>query len=196
MATLAGVTGKEFNHSETLTQQIPLDNPTVYTLNLETMSNPYGDLHTEIGSLRISEDYITSENVWGRIEKAEGSQFELVRRLESSGRNTEEAHRLANAVVTKLETKGDKISISKFFKIEKGAKWRGQSIQYILKMPIGKRIKKISHGIYPIIDWTANEWVEDDEDFNFDDEQDETYEMTEKGLKRIGTKTKKNQEKE
>ena len=196
IASVAGITGKNFNQSTTLTQQIPLPNPTAYTLNLETMNNPFGDLHTHIGPLGVSEDYITSEDVWGRIEKAEGNQFELVRLLESSGRNTEEAHRLANAVVTKLETKGDKISISKFFKIEKGAKWRGQCIQYILKMPIGKRIKKISHGISPIIDWTANEWVEDDEDFNFDDEQDETYEMTEKGLKRIGTKTKKNQEKE
>jgi phage shock protein PspC (stress-responsive transcriptional regulator) len=192
-AALGGITGKDFNHETNLTQQIPLQNPMAAVLTLETMENPYGELHTSFGSLRISEDFITSEDVWGSIEKAEGNQFELSRRIYSNGKNADEANRLANAVDTKYDIKGDKISVSKFFRISKGTKWRGQSIHYVLKMPVGKRIKKIKHGIYPIIDWNANEWYEEDNsDYTFiDDEKEEIYEMTEKGLKRVGKKVKK-----
>jgi phage shock protein PspC (stress-responsive transcriptional regulator) len=192
IAMLAGITGKSFNHETTLTQQISIENPTVSVLNLETMENPYGELHTSFGNLRISEDYLTSEDVWGSIEKSDGTQFELSRRIYSNGRNADEANRLANAIEAKYAIQGDKVSVSKFFKIPKGSKWRGQSIHYVLKMPVGKRIKKIKHGISPIIDWSANEWVEDDDsDYSFkDDDKEEIYEMTEKGLKQIGTKVK------
>jgi phage shock protein PspC (stress-responsive transcriptional regulator) len=191
-AALGGIIGKSFNHEITLTQQIPIQNPTAEVLKLETMENPYGELHTSFGNLRVSEDYITSEDVWGSIEKAEGNQFELSRRINSNGKNADEANRLANAIDTKYDIQGDKISVSKFFKIPKGTKWRGQSIHYVLKMPVGKRIKKVKHGINSIIDWSANEWYEEDNsDYTFeDDEKEETYEMTEKGLKRVGKKIK------
>ena len=189
IALLAGITGKDFNHETTITQQIPIQNPTTSVLNLETLENPYGELHTSFGNLKISEDYITSEDVWGSIEKTDGNQFELSRRIFSNGRNADEANRLANAVEAKYEIQGDKIGVSKFFKISKGTKWRGQSIHYVLKMPIGKRIKKIKHGISPIVDWNANEFVED---YNYeDDDKEEIYEMTDKGLKRVGGEIKK-----
>jgi phage shock protein PspC (stress-responsive transcriptional regulator) len=197
---LTGITGRDFNQETSVTQQIPLQNPTTNVLNLETMSKPYDELHTSIGDLRISEDYITSENVWGSIVKSDGNQFELIRRINSNGRNSEEAYRLANAIEAKYDIKNDDVSISKFFKISKGTKWRGQSIEYILKMPVGKRIKKIKKGIYPIIDWNPNESVEeeDSDDFNTvyeNEDKEEIYEMTTKGLKRVGgTKTKKVEE--
>jgi phage shock protein PspC (stress-responsive transcriptional regulator) len=196
LSLLAGVVGKDFNQETTITQQISIQNPTANVLNLETMSKPYDELHTSLGDLRISDDYITSENVWGSIVKSDGTQFELTRRINSNGRNTEEAYRLANAIEAKYEVQGDNVNISKFFKINKGTKWRGQSIEYVLKMPVGKRIKKIKNGVYPIIDWNPNEWVEDDDNNNQYEEDDieEIYEMTDKGLKRVGKKIKKEEE--
>jgi phage shock protein PspC (stress-responsive transcriptional regulator) len=197
ISILAGIVGKDFNHETALTQQIPIQNPTTPVLSLETMSN-FEELHTTLGDLRISDDFIMSENVTGRILKSEGDKFEMTRRINSNGRNAEEAYRLANAIEAKYEVQGDKINISKFFKISKGTKWRGQSIEYILKMPVGKRIRKIKNGVYPIIDWNPNEWVEDDDSDNAYEEGDkeEIYEMTAKGLKRIGRKFKKEVEKE
>jgi phage shock protein PspC (stress-responsive transcriptional regulator) len=192
-ATLGGITGKSFNHEANIIQQIPIQNATASVLNLETMENPYGELHTSFGSLRVSEDYITSQDVWGSIEKTNGNQFELSRRIYSNGRNADEANRLANAVDAKYDIQGDKISVSKFFKIPKGTKWRGQSIHYVLKMPVGKKIRKIMHDIRPIIDWSANEWYEEDNsDYTFEgDGKEEIYEMTDKGLKRVGNKVKR-----
>jgi phage shock protein PspC (stress-responsive transcriptional regulator) len=194
VSILAGVMGKDFNHETALTQQIPIQNPKTAVLDLETMGNSE-ELHTSLGDLRISDDYIMSENVTGRILKSDGNQFEMTRRINSNGRNAEEAYRLANGIEAKYEVQGDKINISKFFKITKGTKWRGQSIEYVLKMPVGKRIRKIKNGVYPIIDWNPNEWVEDADDNEFEEnDKEEIYEMTEKGLKRIGNKVKKEEE--
>jgi hypothetical protein len=194
LSILAGVVGKSFNHETALTQQIPIQNPTTSVLNLETMM-PYEELHTSLGDLRISDDFIMSENITGRILKSDGNQFEMTRRINSNGRNAEEAYRLANSIEAKYDVKGDNINISKFFKISKGTKWRGQSIEYVLKMPVGKRIRKIKNGVYPIIDWNPNEWVEDADDNEFEEnDKEEIYEMTEKGLKRIGNKVKKEEE--
>jgi phage shock protein PspC (stress-responsive transcriptional regulator) len=193
LGTIAGKTANEFNQRTEYTQTSELANPNADMMTLVAV-HPYGDLNREFGELKISDDYLLSENVQLRIVKTEGDKFELVKTVFSRGKNQEEARRLMNSVEYKMENNGAELRLPTEFQILKGTKWRGQVVNLVLKMPIGKKIKidNTAEGRNLNINFTE---AGDSDDNELCWEGDEaTWEMTSDGLK--CTKVKKKTEEE
>jgi phage shock protein C len=142
---LLGVFGgkmvREFNHKAEFTQTMNLANPNAETLTVKILENPNGDLATQLGNIQVSEDYLIVEGTQIRVEKSESDKLELVKTVYSRGRNLEEARKLSNSLDLKVESVGDKLIIANSFQIPKGTKYRGQVINLLLKVPVGKKIR-------------------------------------------------------
>jgi phage shock protein PspC (stress-responsive transcriptional regulator) len=141
LGSLAGRTATQFNHKAEFTQTMNLANPDAETLTVKILDNPNGDLATHLGNIQVSEDYLVIDNTQIRVEKSETDKLELVKTVFSRGRNLEEARRFTNNLDFKIESIGDKLNIANSFQIPKGTKWRGQVINLLLKVPVGKKIR-------------------------------------------------------
>jgi phage shock protein PspC (stress-responsive transcriptional regulator) len=184
LGTLIGKTAKDFNQKAEFAQSIELANPNTEVLTIKTISNPYGDINTQLGSLRVSEDYLLSYDVQVRIVKSDNDKFELVKNTYSRGKNQEEARRYMSNIDYKIDNVGNELRFAHEFQILKGNKWRDQGINLTLKVPIGKRImvkKDQKHGEFVDIDF--NETGDWDDNSACWDEQEAIWEMTKNGLK-------------
>ena len=193
LGTLAGKTANEFNQRTEYTQTSELANPNADMLTL-VATHPFGDLNREFGELKISDDYLLSENVQIRIVKTEGDKFELVKTVFSRGKNQEEARRLMNAVEYKMENSGAELRLPTEFQIQKGTKWRGQVVNLVLKMPVGKKIKIDNTAEGRNLNINFTEAGDSDDNELCSGEDIATWEMTSDGLK--CTKVKKKTEEE
>ena len=183
LGVIAGKTAKQFNQKAEMTQSIDLANPSVETLTITTLNNPYGEINTQFGSVHISEDYLVSEDVNLRIVKSETDKFELVKNINSRGRNQDEARKYMSNVDYKMENVGSELRLSHEFQIPRGTKWRNQNVNLTLKVPVGKKIKikkddigrRVNIDFNEIGDWEDNEacW----------DSDTAIWEMTAQGLK-------------
>jgi phage shock protein PspC (stress-responsive transcriptional regulator) len=141
LGIFGGKTVKQFNHKAEFTQTVNLANPNAETLTLKMLNNPNGDLATSLGNIQVSEDYLIIDNTQIRVEKSETDKLELVKTVFSRGRNLEEARRLTNNLDLKIESVGDRLNVANSFQIPKGTKWRGQVINLLLKVPVGKKVR-------------------------------------------------------
>lgn len=189
MATIVGKTANQFNQKAEFAATSELASPQTDILTVSTMLNPYGDINTQVGSLRISEDFLLSYDVRLRIVKSESDKFELVKNVYSRGRNQEEARRLMSAVDYKMQNVGTELRLAKEFQIPKGTKWRDQGINLTLKVPVGKKVKILKdspHGEFISIDFNeADEWEDTRACW---DSESALWEMTENGLKCLNKK--------
>ena len=103
--------------------------------------------------------------------------------------------------IANLGNLGDKVTIKsgygRNFLIPKGNKYRGQNVEYLLRMPVGQkvRIKESQRR-----DSNNDFWAEDFDDYFDDNEQEKltytTWVMTEKGIQLDGKKKVKKTEQE
>ena len=91
-----------------------------------------------MGSLRVSEEFLLSEDVSLFIQPSTGSEFELTQKSQAQGRTTEEAKTLLSRMEYTPSVSGNKLTVPAEFLIPKGSKWRGQVVDMTLKVPIGK----------------------------------------------------------
>ena len=89
----------------------------------------------------LADDKLIVRNVHLSIVKAEGTTFELVKEVNSRGENNGEANALATTVTTDARFEGNQLTISPYYSLTKGQKWRVQEVKYILKVPEGKFVK-------------------------------------------------------
>jgi phage shock protein PspC (stress-responsive transcriptional regulator) len=184
LGSLAGKTAKQFNHNAFNEQKISVD-PSVETLNISSIPNEYGHINTQMGDIRISEDFLLSDNVVLNISKSETDKFELIKSVSAHGRSNEEARRLSSSLDYQVQTQGSDLKLANSFIIPKGTKWRDQKVQLRLKVPVGKKIKITREGDdddrirYHIID-TAGKWR--DNEACWDDDV-AIWQMTEDGMK-------------
>ena len=165
LGVIAGKTAKQFNQKAEITQAVDLVNPNVETMTISTMNNPYGEVSTQLGSIHVSEDFLLSEDVHVRIVKSESDKFELVKNIYSRGRNQEEARKYMSNVDYKMENVGNELRLAHEFLIPKGTKWRDQTVNLTLKVPVGKSIKikrddigrRVNISFNEIGDWEDNE---------------------------------------
>jgi phage shock protein C len=189
LGIFGGRTVKEFNHKAEFTQTVNLANPNAETLTLKILENPYGDLATHLGNIQVSEDYLIVEGTQVRIEKSESDKLELVKTVYSRGKNLEEARKLSNNLELKVESIGDKLTIANSFQIPKGTKYRGQVINLLLKVPVGKKIRFDKTETGGNINF--REASDDNEDNEPCWENDiSLWEMTEDGMKCMNKKKK------
>jgi phage shock protein PspC (stress-responsive transcriptional regulator) len=195
LGTLAGKTAKEFNQKAEYVSTTELANPNTDVMTISTLKNPYGDINTQLGSLRISEDFLLSYDVRVRIVKSPSDKFELTKNVYSRGRNQDEARRLMSSIDYKMENVGNELKFAHEFQLLKGTKWRDQSINITLKVPVGKKIKIVKdqpRGEFVDLDFTeADEW-EDTEPCR--DSEIAIWEMTENGMKCLNKKKKEDEE--
>jgi phage shock protein PspC (stress-responsive transcriptional regulator) len=189
LGIFGGRTVKDFNHKAEFTQTVNLSDPNVETLTLKILENPNGDLATQLGNIQVSEDYLIVEGTQIRIEKSESDKLELVKTVYSRGRNLEEARKLSNNLELKVESIGDKLTIANSFQIPKGTKYRGQLINLLLKVPVGKKIRFDKTEENGNINF--REASDDNEDNEPCWENDiSLWEMTEDGMKCLNKKRK------
>lgn len=130
---------KDFNHTQEVTQRMSI--PDVETLTIGESVSPYGRVHINFGNLKVSDNYLVSDDVNLRVVKSDDGKFELVINKESDGRSEEQARSLVSQIKYTPSVEGDKIIFPHDFLIQKGQKWRNQHIDMTLKVPVGKKIR-------------------------------------------------------
>lgn len=194
LGSMVGRTAKDFNQKAEYVVTTELANPQADMIQISTLQNPYGEINTQMGSLRISEDFLLSYDVQMRIVKSDGDKFELVKNMYSRGRNQEEARRLMSNIDYKMQNAGNELRLAKEFAILKGTKWRDQGINLTLKVPVGKKIKILKdspHGEFISLHFNeADEWEDTEPCW---DSETALWEMTENGLKCLNKKKKEDE---
>jgi phage shock protein PspC (stress-responsive transcriptional regulator) len=192
LASIIGRFSREFNQEIRTSQNIELGNANNEVLNISKLETAYSEPTTKLGRLKISDEYLLSKNVSIYIEKSKTDQFELIKTIQSSGRNSTEANALAQSVDYRLESKGNSLQLSNSFIIPKGTKWRDQTVQLTLKIPVGKRLK-IDKDVYWGHFYSINFDEVDEQHYCWDNDV-AYWEMTEKGLKCLLPKPKEEDE--
>jgi phage shock protein PspC (stress-responsive transcriptional regulator) len=75
-----------------------------------------------------------------RIETTDAKDFSLVIRKQSRGKNSGEIQNFLNQISYETISKDSTLFLNSFFTIGGKAKWRGQEVQLILKVPTGKKV--------------------------------------------------------
>ncbi len=114
------------------------------TLTINYAKNPYDESWIQLGPnglLKLEGEELVNEDIHLNIEKAEGEEFVLIQETKSRGNGLREAKSLAKQVQHEVKLSGNQLAIQPYFLLNKGEKWRGQSVNLILKVPEGKSIK-------------------------------------------------------
>lgn len=137
IAYLGASFGKNFTHSVDKTQTYNLLNA-IDTFNIAVVENPKNNINVQFGDLRVSEEFLLSENVTLFIEPSESGNFEFTQKMQAQGRTTDEAKTLLSRMEYTPSVSDSKLTVPAEFMIPKGLKWRGQVIDLTLKVPVGK----------------------------------------------------------
>ncbi len=177
LISIGGSMAKNFTYHYDNTQELNISN--IDTLDIAVALNKAnGGIH--FGDLYVSDEYLVNFDVNMRIERSENGKFELVSNLMSQGSSSDEAQRFAKSIQYTPSLSGNVLTVGESFRIPKGTKWRGQSVDLTLKVPDGKviRYNKNTTGVIHSID-------RDDDDDNDDYCYDSTirsWKMTENGF--------------
>lgn len=113
-------------------------------LKINFTENPYENSLVQIGPggmMKLEGDELVLENIRLIIEKAEDENFVLIQETKSRGNGLREAKTLAKNIEHSVSRTNNQLDIKPFFTLNKGEKWRAQSVNLILKVPHGKSIQ-------------------------------------------------------
>ncbi|MFI5218858.1 MAG: PspC domain-containing protein [Bacteroidia bacterium] len=184
--------GREFATESKQRTVLPLVSPSTDTLFVDVMRDAKyedeDDNRNNIGFMfghRMTvvtgdELRMAPENVNLDIQKADGSQFELVQIKSSRGATEKIAAENANKINYNFEQKDSLLSFSRYFPLPNGVKYRDQKVKLILKVPVGKSVylSENSDWIIYDVDNVTNTWD--------GDMVGKTWTMTEQGLECMG----------
>jgi len=111
------------------------------TLTINYAKNPYDESWIQLGPMKLEGEVLVNEDINLTIEKSDSEEFVLIQETKSRGNGLREAKRLAKQVQHEVKLSGNQLAIQPYFILNKGEKWRSQSVQLILKVPEGKSIK-------------------------------------------------------
>lgn len=181
--------GREFRSRETQRIDLPVIQPVGDTLFIDLLNEPgydsdafYIDNHRIDGPWDITSDpdSIRIDEVSLDIVRSNSPNFELVQVNTSRGRDRRDAIENARQIEYTIEQTSSKLKFNETFILPKGAKYRGQDIKLILKVPQGKSVfmsPDMGEIIYDIKNVTNT----------YDgDMVGKTWTMTEDGLECIG----------
>ncbi len=112
------------------------------------------------------------------IVKGEGTEFELIKQVDSRGESNSEATQLASMVTTEARFEGNQLKLSPWYSITKGQKWRVQEITYVLKVPEGKFVKMTEGDAWSMV----NDLKMANDDISFWDNPNQLWKMSAAGL--------------
>jgi phage shock protein PspC (stress-responsive transcriptional regulator) len=182
---------KEFRVKESARQNIPLAQPSGNTLYLDLLEgDPYRDesyydkdwnINGDDWSIdNYSDDTLFINNVKVDVVRASGTEFELLQIATSRGSDRKMAMTHARRLNYQVVQQDSLLKVSKNYQLTKGDRFRGQKVQMVLKVPVGKSVyfSKFMDGTIYDIKNVTNTWD--------GDMVGKTWTMTERGLECIG----------
>lgn len=138
LISIGGSVAKNFTYNYENTQEINIAN--IDTLDIAVGLNKLNG-GINFGDLYVSDEFLINFDVGMRVERSDNGKFELVTNYRSQGGSPDEAQQLSKSIQYTPSVLGNVLTVPESFRIPKGTKWRGQSINLILKVPDGKVIR-------------------------------------------------------
>jgi phage shock protein C len=91
--------------------------------------------------LRVVEDTIITDNVEVKLEKSNTDSFEVELLSSARGRTVTQAKNYTRAIQFQLQQQDSVLYLPAGVSIPRGSKFRDQSVQVIIKVPVGKKIE-------------------------------------------------------
>jgi phage shock protein PspC (stress-responsive transcriptional regulator) len=141
--------GSEFRTRETDRTELEISQPVSDTLNLTVADYGNSRFDWHIGddddntfpfSSSVNEDSVWIRNVRLDVVRSNSGQFELTQIVSSRGENRRQAFENARKVNYSISQDENSIAFDESFLLDKGAKFRGQKVQLILRVPEGKSV--------------------------------------------------------
>lgn len=119
------------------------------TIYVDKIKEHYDDIIFGMGDLRLSDDQIVTDEVDIDIVRAKDNKYSVETEVRSRGRSSTAASENAERVFHAVDISGNKVEMSNFLVLDKGAKWRAQYARVNLNVPEGK---------YVMIERSARRW--------------------------------------
>lgn len=149
MFAIASFTARHFTSGEQESSTIAIDVPFGDTLTIQSFDNLNSNSIIEIGNVDLEDNKLYNYSVDLTIARSKDQKFELETKISSRGQDSEEASLLANEVKYNVSLVNGVLTIPRGFIIEKGSKYRGQTVDLVLRVPdgvpltIGKEVRRI-----------------------------------------------------
>lgn len=161
---------RNFNMGTSISENVELpyfDSDTIYINKIKNTDNRS---MVSFGPLRMNDKGLVNHHIHYRFVKSDSDELEITQVNYSRGRTTTEAEGNAEAISYEVTTNGNDINLPHTFPILKGSKYRGQEVELIFKVPVGKTVKfdrGISNRIYEFEDDrnAGNPWRNDGKHF-------------------------------
>lgn len=191
MFSMATIIASEFSKEASHKSTIVLSQPTTDTLFVSLANDPLLDevkwdrpfgigigKKWQLGGR--NDNMFVDNNVGLDIERASGTEFQLVKVVTARGSTEEGAYINASNLDYNVVQVDSSLILSKYYPLPKKSLVRGQEVRLVLKVPIGKSIylSKETESILSDVDNVTNTW-----DWEMGEH---TWTMTEKGLECIG----------
>ncbi|MBL7923821.1 MAG: PspC domain-containing protein [Bacteroidia bacterium] len=187
---------REFRVKDQDRVNVPIAQPSSDTIHLAIL-NPYEErderynsgnwtIMSDGWSINSSQDTVRIEEVELDVQRADGDQFELVKITSGRGPNRKEADDNSRGVSYEIVQDDSVLRFARDYILPKNSKFRGQKVQLILKVPVGKSVflgENTEDIIYDIKNVT-NTWDRD--------MVGHTWTMTNRGLECIGCNLENN----
>lgn len=142
---LVSFAAKEYRQSSSVNKPVDLSGIRSDTLKVEgiQISGPYDDHYWDFNQddIRLNGWNLEMNDLVDiRVRRSASNQFECIQTITARGNTREEAMDNADQTVFSLTTEGNKLRIPTGFAIQKGRKWKGQSVKIVIGVPEGKFI--------------------------------------------------------
>lgn len=180
---LSSIAAREYRRSSILSKNIDLSSITSDTIRVEGLrvENSFGE------DFRNSKIYIDgwelemNENVDIRVRRSNSSKFECTQTISSRGKSREEALENADQTLFSIETSGNTLRIPTGYAIQKGRKWKGQTVKVFVDVPVGKYII-FDDEIYHRSGAEMDEYAEENDGNYISRRPNRVFQMTRNGL--------------
>jgi len=183
---------RSFNTRVHVDEAVPLNQPANGKL-LVRVADERVKVHSSWGFGRwisTSDDSLRLKNIRLKISKSPDSLYHMNIERYSRGRNGRQAESLASKIRYEVKQSDSLLLLNNGFSILRGEVYRGQQLELVIGVPVGKRImvdRSVSRRfVHFDTDWYDEDW-DNDEDW----ESNVEYIMTIGGLERVGRSERK-----
>ncbi|MEL6923062.1 MAG: DUF2807 domain-containing protein [Bacteroidota bacterium] len=141
-ASAGGRIFQEYKMSASLSENISLNfSGDQLVLKSAATNDPYHDDLQLFNNFQFDDDKLVCKLTEIDILQSDGDQFELIQRNHSRGATISEARSLATELPVQVSYTDSVLQINPAFNIQKGSKFRGQTVRITLKVPKGKSVR-------------------------------------------------------
>jgi phage shock protein PspC (stress-responsive transcriptional regulator) len=197
----SGVT-RDFREEQHIDSVISMPSQPVNGKMIVTVKEPeleytgrFGWLNDSGDGWDLSEDTLKMSTVRFNIVKSEDSDFHVIEKKYSYGRDKEDALNRAGSMQYRINYKDSVLDLGNGYLIEKKSKFRFQQVEVEIQVPVGKKIRfdksireKLNPKRFTVRKTRRNRYIDNlriDDDFGFNYRTNRDYVMGENGLKDV-----------